>query len=198
MEGSSIMSAKPSVIGEGVRHFAAGKIASFEVDLQDYDRDQVTISITSPSKRQLSSRIVDGDGHLHHVEFNPSEVGSYVIDVNMDGVKVQGSPFIAKAYDSSQIRVSDVTNGAVGQPCQFRGKSFAYACAIYYPFLCFSIVNTTLLSRCSGRQSSWRRSTGNIHQRRRGPQSRPGTGRGQVSRQFHAGNSQSAHDRNQV
>ena len=81
----------------------------------------MNVSITSPTKRQLSSRIVEGGGNVHHVEFNPSEVGSYVVEISIDGDKLQGSPFIAKAYDSSQIRVSDVTNGAVGQPCQFRG-----------------------------------------------------------------------------
>lgn len=56
------------------------------------------------------------------VEFNPSEVGSYVIDVALAGEKLSGSPFVAKAYDASLIRVSDVANGAVGQPCQFRGR----------------------------------------------------------------------------
>ena len=91
------------------------------------------MSITSPTKRHLSSRIVEGGGNIHHVEFNPSEVGSYVVEISINGDKLQGSPFIAKAYDSSQIRVSDVTNGAVGQPCQFRGR-----------FLICHCINTTL------------------------------------------------------
>ncbi|XP_059352458.1 filamin-B-like isoform X4 [Daphnia carinata] len=125
-EGSSTMlskaTIKPAVVGgEGVRHFAAGKIASFDLDLHGKNRDAATVSITSPSKRQLSSRIVDGPtNQVHRVEFNPSEVGSYLIDISVDGLKIQGSPFVAKAYDSSLIRVTDVTNGAVGQPCQFR------------------------------------------------------------------------------
>lgn len=115
---------KPSVIGgEGVRHFAAGKIASFDLNLHGKSRDSVTVSITSPSKRQLSSRITDEPStQLHRVEFNPSEVGSYLIDICVDEAKIQGSPFVAKAYDSSLIRVTDVTNGAVGQACQFRGS----------------------------------------------------------------------------
>lgn len=116
---------KAAVVGgEGVRHFAAGKIASFELDLHGKSRDSATISISSPSKRQLSSRLVDGSSsQVHRVEFNPSEVGSYLIDISVDGHKIQGSPFVAKAYDSSLISVTDVTNGAVGQPCQFRGKT---------------------------------------------------------------------------
>lgn len=120
------MASKPGVRGEGVRHFAAGKIASFDIDLHGKDKELVSVSITSPSKRHLSSRIVDTDSRVCRVEFNPSEVGSYVIDVSLAGEKIDGSPFVAKAYDSSLIRVSDVTNGSVGQPCQFRGTIPCY------------------------------------------------------------------------
>lgn len=118
-------STKPSVRGEGVRHFAAGKIAAFDLDLHGKNRDEVNVSITSPSKRQLSSRLIGAEPNTCRVEFNPSEVGSYVIDVSVGRDKIHGSPFVAKAYDSSLIRVSDVTNGCVGIPCQFRGRSFS-------------------------------------------------------------------------
>ena len=57
-----------------------------------------------------------------HVSFTTSDVGSYVVEVSAAGQKVQGSPFIAKAYDAGLIRVSDVPNGVVDQPCQFRGQ----------------------------------------------------------------------------
>ena len=113
---------QPFIIGEGVRHLAASRIGSFDMDLCGREQDDVTVTITSPTKRHLSSRIVDADeDHLQRVEFNPCEVGSYVVEVLVDGVDVvEGSPFVAKAYDASQIRVSDVSNGAVGLPCQFR------------------------------------------------------------------------------
>lgn len=114
---------KSALIGaEDVRHFPAGKIASFDLELHGKSRESATITITSPSKRLISARFVDGpNSQVHRVEFNPSEVGTYLIDIGVDGQKIQGSPFVAKAYDSSLIRVSDVKNGHVGQPCQFRG-----------------------------------------------------------------------------
>ncbi len=144
---ASMSTNKPAVIGgEGVRHFAAGKIASFDLDLHGKSRDAVTVSITSPSKRQLSSRIVDGpSSQVHRVEFNPSEVGSYLIDISLDGLKIQGSPFVAKAFDSSLIRVSDVTNGAVGQPCQFRGTVVSSACIRF--LFCFLFQPEILFSQ---------------------------------------------------
>lgn len=161
---ASMSTNKPAVIGgEGVRHFAAGKIASFDLDLHGKSRDAVTVSITSPSKRQLSSRIVDGpSSQVHRVEFNPSEVGSYLIDISLDGLKIQGSPFVAKAFDSSLIRVSDVTNGAVGQPCQFRGTIVSSGCIRFLSFI--STSNFNFLN--SGCQSSWGGPARDIHQRR--------------------------------
>ena len=38
--------------------------------------------------------------------FNDTEVGSYVIDVNVNGLTVPNSPLIAKAYDAGLIKVS--------------------------------------------------------------------------------------------
>ena len=131
-------STKPSV-REGVRHFAAGKIAAFDLDLHGKNRDEVNISITSPSKRQLSSRLIGAVPHTCRVEFNPSEVGSYVIDVGVGREKVHGSPFVVKAYDSSLIRVSDVTNGCVGIPCQFRG-GFLFLGLYYIILLSFQSI----------------------------------------------------------
>lgn len=56
------------------------------------------------------------------LEFTPTEVGSHVVEVSIGGTKLVGGPLLAKVYNSSQIRVTDVANGVVGQPCQFKGK----------------------------------------------------------------------------
>ena len=51
---------KPVLVGgEGVRHFAAGKIVWFDSDLHGKARDAAAVYITSPFKRQLSLRVVD-------------------------------------------------------------------------------------------------------------------------------------------
>ena len=67
-----------------MRHFAAGKIVCFGSNLQGKVRDTATVSITSPFKRQLSLRIVDGpNGQVLRVEVNPSEMGSFLIDLRI-------------------------------------------------------------------------------------------------------------------
>jgi hypothetical protein len=43
------------------------------------------------------------------VEFTPTEVGAYVVDAAVGNMKVYGCPMIEKAYDTSLIRVSEVT-----------------------------------------------------------------------------------------
>ena len=90
---------------------------SIRIDLHGKVRNATAVSITSPFKRQLSLRIVDGPNRqVHRVEFNPSEVGSYLIDLRIGvyGLKIQGSRFVGKVYDSLLIRVTGVTNGSVG------------------------------------------------------------------------------------
>lgn len=56
------------------------------------------------------------------MEFTPTEVGSHLVEVTIAGQKMPGGPLVAKVYNSALIRVTDVGSGAVGQPCQFRGK----------------------------------------------------------------------------
>lgn len=55
------------------------------------------------------------------IEFVPEEVGTHIIEASIGGTKLAGGPLVAKVYDSSLIKVTDVNGGVVGQPCQFRG-----------------------------------------------------------------------------
>ena len=56
----------------------------------------------------------EGSGRFR-IEFTTVEVGSYVIDVNVNGLTVPNSPLIAKAYDAGLIKVS-VTKSSVIRP----------------------------------------------------------------------------------
>lgn len=54
------------------------------------------------------------------VLFKPLEVGTFVMDVYSSAQKIGESPLFFKVYDSGLIKVSDIRNGVVGQPSQFR------------------------------------------------------------------------------
>lgn len=77
--------------------------------------------LLGPSKRILQSSVIGEGNGLFRVEFVPTEVGSHVVEVSVGGEKLPGGPLVAKVYNSSLIRVTDVASGVVGQPCQFRG-----------------------------------------------------------------------------
>lgn len=59
---------------------------------------------------------------MQSVEFVPTEVGTHIIEVTVNGDKLPSGPLIAKVYDAGLIQVADVSGGVVGQPVQFRGK----------------------------------------------------------------------------
>lgn len=79
-------------------------------------------SFPGPLKRQVTSRVVEEKSGEFRIEFTPNDVGSHLVDATIGGNKVTGGPLVAKAYNSSLIRVTDVGSGVVGQPCQFKGK----------------------------------------------------------------------------
>ena len=48
------------------------------------------------------------------------QVGSYIVDVTVQGLTVPNSPLVAKAYDAGMIRVTDIQDGHVGVLSTFR------------------------------------------------------------------------------
>ncbi|KAK8743524.1 hypothetical protein OTU49_001121 [Cherax quadricarinatus] len=117
MEGSG---ARVAVLGDSIKHFPAGQLSAFDISAANVSKEDIQVHIVSPAKRPVSYQLSESGENVYRVAFVTTEVGSYVVDVAVAGQKVQGSPFIAKAYDAGLIRVSDVPNGVVGQPCQFR------------------------------------------------------------------------------
>lgn len=54
-------------------------------------------------------------------EFTPFQVGAHSISVEYNGHAVSGTPYVAKAYDSSRVLVGHVPKGHVGNTFQFTG-----------------------------------------------------------------------------
>ena len=71
------------------------------------------------SSFKFSLRIVDGpNGQIHRVEFNPSEMGSYLIDLRISiyELKIQSNRFVGKGYDSLFIRHGRGRVQRIGRP----------------------------------------------------------------------------------
>lgn len=117
MSGSSL-----SVLGESTRLVPANSPAVFEIITStSLVPDELSVHVISPSKRIVSSRVLPGSrSGIQQVEFVPTEVGTHVVEVAINGEKLISGPLIAKVYDAGLIQVADVSGGVVGQPVQFR------------------------------------------------------------------------------
>lgn len=75
-----------------------------------------------PTKRSVQAKIINEGGNgIFRIEFIVIEVGTHLVDVSVAGHKLGTGTLLAKGYNSALIRVTDVSDAVVGQPCQFRG-----------------------------------------------------------------------------
>ncbi|KRT80951.1 Actin binding protein, partial [Oryctes borbonicus] len=111
-----------SVVGDATRLVPANTSAIFEIITStNVAPDDLSVHVISPSKRVLQARVLPGvRTGVQSVEFVPTEVGTHVIEVAVNGEKLPSGPLIAKVYDAGLIQVADVSGGVVGQPVQFR------------------------------------------------------------------------------
>ncbi|XP_014240191.1 filamin-A isoform X2 [Cimex lectularius] len=111
---------KMAALGEAVRLVPVDTLTSFKISAVGYGAEDVIANVISPTKKILQSSVIGEGNGLFRLEFVPTEVGSHVVEVSVGGEKLPGGPLVAKVYNSSLIRVTDVASGVVGQLCQFR------------------------------------------------------------------------------
>lgn len=115
-----------SVLGESTRLVPANTPAIFEIITSSAAggaSSDLSVHVIAPSKRSVQARVLPGNrSGVQSVEFVPTEVGTHVVEVSIDGEKLPSGPLVAKVYDAGLIQVADVSGGVVGQPVQFRGK----------------------------------------------------------------------------
>ncbi|XP_066251149.1 filamin-A isoform X1 [Euwallacea similis] len=111
-----------SVMGESTRLVPANSPAIFEIITNtNLAPDDLLVHVIAPSKRSISARVLPGNRTgVQSVEFVPTEVGTHIVEVAVNGEKLPSGPLVAKVYDAGLIQVADVSGGVVGQPVQFR------------------------------------------------------------------------------
>ncbi|GIY41276.1 filamin-A [Caerostris darwini] len=112
---------KLSVRGEALKSFSTRQPASFEVLAPGHSKENIKINVCGPTKNPIQPKIIEQSSGVFRVEYTAFEVGTYSVDVIVDGHPLPGSPFITKAYSSAQIHVLDVPQTCVvGHNCQFQ------------------------------------------------------------------------------
>nr|XP_022900864.1 filamin-B [Onthophagus taurus] len=92
--------------------------SSFHMGVAGGGAAELAVAVRGPIG-ELPVKVI-GDIHSGFTaEFTPSQVGAHQITVDYNGRPVQGTPFIAKAFDSSRVTVGHVARGTVGRPVTF-------------------------------------------------------------------------------
>ncbi|XP_061194598.1 filamin-A-like isoform X4 [Saccostrea echinata] len=107
-----------SVTGGGIDFILCNRKTNFVVNCDESMSENISVLITGPSGQSVPCDISNGSqGQI--VEYVPTEVGDHKIFIKYRDTEIEGSPFTAKAYDTSAIAVTPLQDGMVGSPVEF-------------------------------------------------------------------------------
>ncbi|XP_056004559.1 filamin-A-like isoform X4 [Ostrea edulis] len=107
-----------SVVGTGIDFILVNRKTNFVVNCGENMSENIYVSITGPSGQSVPCDVSSGE-QGQTVEYVPTEVGDHKISIMYRDTEIEGSPFTAKAYDTSAIMVSPLQDGLVGSPVEF-------------------------------------------------------------------------------
>ncbi|CRL07142.1 CLUMA_CG020137, isoform A [Clunio marinus] len=81
--------------------------------------DDIEVNVEGPTGHSIPAQVLQTSDGNFKAEFVPRIVGEHKISVMIQGQPIAGSPYSAKVYDVSAIKVKNVTNGTVGNPVTF-------------------------------------------------------------------------------
>ncbi|VEN33553.1 unnamed protein product [Callosobruchus maculatus] len=92
--------------------------SSFHMGVAGGGAAELAVAVRGPVG-ELPVKVTGGIHSGFTAEFTPVQVGAHQITVDYNGRPVQGTPFIAKAFDSNKVTVGTVAKGTVGRPVTF-------------------------------------------------------------------------------
>ncbi|PSN34738.1 hypothetical protein C0J52_17746 [Blattella germanica] len=94
------------------------EVARFHMGVDGSGSAELAVSVRGPTT-ELPVKVT---GNIHSgftAEFTPRDVGAHSITVEYNGHPVNGTPFVAKAYDAKRVFVGPLPKGSVGKTLQF-------------------------------------------------------------------------------
>ncbi|XP_052782579.1 filamin-B-like isoform X2 [Mya arenaria] len=110
-------SSNVTVSGEGLSLVPVNRTSSFMINGAS-NSGKVDVEILAPDGTTVQHRIEQNTGECR-VEYIPTEIGDYTINLKYGDTECTGSPFVAKAYNTAAIEVTTLPDGVVGQPIEF-------------------------------------------------------------------------------
>ncbi|KMQ96133.1 filamin-a-like isoform x1 protein, partial [Lasius niger] len=92
--------------------------ASFHMGVDGSGSAELAVSVRGPNS-ELPVKVTGDISNGFTAEFIPRDVGVHSISVEYNGYPVNGTPFLAKAFNADNVLIGSVARGSVGQPTHF-------------------------------------------------------------------------------
>ncbi|KOC70769.1 Filamin-A [Habropoda laboriosa] len=92
--------------------------ASFHMGVDGSGSAELAVSVRGPNS-ELPVKVTGDIKSGFTAEFIPRDVGVHSISVEYNGHPVNGTPFLAKAFNADKVLIGPVARGSVGQPTHF-------------------------------------------------------------------------------
>ncbi|XP_033250823.1 filamin-C-like isoform X2 [Drosophila miranda] len=81
--------------------------------------EDIEVNVEGPAGQSVPAQVHQSAEGVFKAEFVPRVVGEHRVNVTVNGLATAGSPYAAKVYDVSAIKVKNVSSGTVGKPVTF-------------------------------------------------------------------------------
>ncbi|XP_017837072.1 filamin-C isoform X2 [Drosophila busckii] len=81
--------------------------------------EDIEVNVEGPAGQSVPAQVHQSAEGVFKAEFVPRVVGEHRVNVTVNGLPTAGSPYAAKVYDVSAIKVKNVSSGTVGKPVTF-------------------------------------------------------------------------------
>ncbi|KAK3094677.1 hypothetical protein FSP39_004809 [Pinctada imbricata] len=117
-----VLADRSKIAFSGVEKCAVGSITELTVNSMSAGQGDVQVEARAPGGRvhRLSAMYRNGN---YVMDFTPSEVGVWQINVNYDGEHIGGSPFQIHVYDPAAVKVYGLEGGTVGSGLAFNADT---------------------------------------------------------------------------
>ncbi|XP_017765388.1 PREDICTED: filamin-A isoform X1 [Eufriesea mexicana] len=106
------------IITEGLEKVSVNRLTTFTIEA-DTSLGTPTVEVLSPTRESLSIHVKQSGHGCYTAGFTPKDVGDHSVEVKINGLHVEGSPFLVKAYNADKVKVTDINSGVVGKPVFF-------------------------------------------------------------------------------
>jgi hypothetical protein len=84
----------------------------------------VKIELKGQSGNHAKVKTINNKDGTWNVEFKPTEIGDYYIDIFWDNNLINNTPYKCNIFDPSKIKITPTLSGVIGHVVKFEGKNY--------------------------------------------------------------------------